>query len=127
MYCSKCGSETPDGAGFCPKCGQAVVGREAASLDAPEEPVVPSQRSPQAEPNVGGSQPDSRKAPGGVLAGAGVILVVLAIVRLLSAESQLIRMLGGSDSLATAMLVIGVPLALLGVWLDTMQGDSDEP
>lgn len=71
------------------------------------------------------SQSDNRKALGGVLAAAGAILIALAVVRLNSLESQFLRGLGGTDNPATTMLVLGVPLALIGVWLLLSSAEPD--
>jgi len=49
-YCKKCGYEIPEGAGFCPRCGTAVVREEApAAVAAP-----PSAPVPPVEPVGGG-------------------------------------------------------------------------
>lgn len=62
-------------------------------------------------------QPNFRKPLGGVLVIIGIILLILAYVRLNSLESQLVRAFGGSDSQSTAMLVIGIPLIIAGIWM----------
>lgn len=63
------------------------------------------------------SQPNIRKPLGGVLAVVGIILLILAYVRLNSLESQLYRAFGGTDSQSIAMLVIGIPLVIAGIWI----------
>lgn len=43
MYCSKCGSQLPDGAKFCHNCGAALSGA-GQSAPPPPQPVYPKQR-----------------------------------------------------------------------------------
>lgn len=53
MNCNSCGAELPDGAAFCPECGAAKVGMEAApGMSAtPAAPGV----TPEAEEEEGGT------------------------------------------------------------------------
>ncbi len=58
-----------------------------------------------------------RRPLGGVLAAIGTILVILAVVRLDSFESQFVRGFGGRDDQSTNMLVLGIPSLLAGIWM----------
>ena len=62
--------------------------------------------------------PPKYQKPLGIVVGAlGTFLVIYALIRLNSFESQLLRAFGGTDRQAMTYLVIGIPLFLLGVWL----------
>ena len=50
LFCSKCGSENPDGAKFCGKCASPIVAAApAGEAAAPGEPEVLTERKPKAE------------------------------------------------------------------------------
>lgn len=53
MYCSKCGSQVPDGSAFCPKCGAAQAGQAA--------PVGPMP-TPTPQPPFTGQPPAQQQA-----------------------------------------------------------------
>jgi|GEM_PF-5122270 len=48
MNCNSCGAELPDGAAFCPECGAAKVGMEAAPgmSAAPGNPEAATEADP---------------------------------------------------------------------------------
>lgn len=71
------------------------------------------------------TEPGNRKAIGVVLAAAGAILFVFAVVRLNSVELQLVRGLGESDRWATIMLLVAVPMVLGGLWQAVAEQQPD--
>lgn len=66
-------------------------------------------------PVVGSS--GDRKTIAAILAVVGIMLVLYAVMRLNSIESQIIRGMGKSDDLSTLLLVGGIPAALIGIYL----------
>ncbi len=73
MYCSKCGSQIPEGARFCNACGQDMQTGEttpaAASYDAP---------APDAANATGGNAGGAKKRPRIVVIAAAVAFIILA-------------------------------------------------
>ena len=68
-------------------------------------------------PDVPAGASTERKTIGAMLAVVGVILVLYAVMRLNSLESQFMRGMGKSDDLSTFLLVGGIPAALIGIYL----------
>jgi len=47
MFCAKCGSQIPEGSGFCPKCGAPAGGKAAGA--APAQGAAPQQAAPNVQ------------------------------------------------------------------------------
>lgn len=82
MFCYKCGSELPDEAGFCPKCGAKVIGETVSQqADAPIHDISVHQQIHAVLLNV----PNKKKY---ILIIIGVIVVFLFIVIIISRSSD---------------------------------------
>jgi uncharacterized membrane protein YvbJ len=58
MYCSKCGSQIPEGARFCNACGQDMQTGETSLLQHIDAPA------PDADNATGGNAEGAKKGPG---------------------------------------------------------------
>jgi hypothetical protein len=72
-------------------------------------------------PKTNSEATSNTKIVGGILLLVGFVVVIAAIARMNSLESQLIRGFGGSDSLSVVLFVIGIPAALAGIIMLLMQ------
>jgi hypothetical protein len=70
QYCSKCGTEIPEGSRFCPKCGQPVEYAERVYEPEVRESVRPTARTPAA--------PVGSDATGAIV--VGVLALVLGCI-----------------------------------------------
>lgn len=85
MYCSKCGTEMPDGASFCPKCGESTSPNQVnddlntildSAFFSPTQKVIlkPDEQTPKKEVK------DSSKTMAGSSKSLGTVLIILGIV-----------------------------------------------
>lgn len=85
MYCSKCGTEMPDGASFCPKCGESTSPNQVnddlntildSAFFSPTQKVIlkPDEQTPKKEVE------DSSKTMAGSSKSLGTVLIILGIV-----------------------------------------------
>ena len=84
MYCSKCGTQIPPNANFCPKCGQAALQPNAA-----QQPVTV--KVPPAAPAAQGKQAPQKKKPGcfmRLLKGVGIFLAIILVIGILGSSSD---------------------------------------
>lgn len=86
MFCSKCGSQVPDGSKFCPGCG-VRVGTQAGPAPAPQ-PTAPTYQASPAQPSPyapqsgtggpGSGRPRRSKRP--IIIGAALAVVAVAAI-----------------------------------------------
>jgi hypothetical protein len=109
--CTSCGNALPQGARFCPLCGtSSVTGTPTQSM--PAQPPQVTQQIPYQQPSlrpgatVGGYEaPASNKTKVALAAGAGTIVVALALFLLLKASG----VLGAKPTETTAGSVLTAP------------------
>lgn len=97
MFCTKCGTQNPEGAGFCIKCGAKLVTEEPAPaqpiapepprpVQQPAQPAQPQQRAPSGQPTPTYPQPamspasQKKKMPKWPFIVGGAVVVVLALI-----------------------------------------------
>ncbi len=102
MFCSNCGANVPDGAGFCAKCGKGVA--SPSSAQAPAQ--APGQALAQAPPPAAAS-PDS------------VVYAAPAPAQVYVAQPQtdsnaLVSLILGLLSIVAFSILTGVPAIILG-------------
>lgn len=74
MFCTKCGTQNPDGAAFCVKCGTQL----AASVPAASQPEAPP---PISQPVPGGAQPAKKSKTVPIIIGiCGALLAAFLVV-----------------------------------------------
>jgi type IV pilus assembly protein PilA len=128
MFCSKCGTSTPDASPACPQCGASTADTPRSSAPPPSAaaPAPVRQSGPQPQRYFGPQQTDG-KAVGSLILGilaifpfglvAGIPAVVLGHISKSSIAKSMGRLKG--DGMATAGLIMGyisvafVPLVLI--------------
>jgi zinc-ribbon domain len=116
-FCSRCGSQIPAGAAFCPSCGLAA---SAAPTGQPEASAGPAGQYPrrrhekQEKQEKGEKGEKNEKGRGGDLTGAvtgGMILIWLGVIFFLSQNNYI----SSSNWWAYFLMGIGAILILQGV------------
>lgn len=72
MYCQNCGTEIPEGGGFCPECGKPV--NTPVQQTVPRDPSVPESNAINANPKP--RNPRVTKIAIGIAAGALLLIIV---------------------------------------------------
>jgi len=98
MYCTKCGSEIPDDAKFCPFCAE-LVERATSSQIQPTQPPQPAQPSFQPTPIT---KPKSSSATGGIIAAICTVFIVGILLLYFG-----VNMMYAMPGTGITMLVIG--------------------
>lgn len=107
MFCVKCGAQLPDGAAFCPSCGNKTAAEAPAATGEVKVMLDPAEVVPQK------AAPDSSKSLAGQGKTIGLILMIISIF-----GDLLAMMVVGFDAFipvtigATVLFVIGFLLRM---------------
>jgi uncharacterized membrane protein len=113
--CKKCSEENEDTFDSCWSCQAERSDGSAPPIPTPDESPEPEATVP-AHVTSALTHPSVRRAVAVVIAAIGLVLIIIGITSLNSIESQLQRRFGGSDDVATVLLVIGILALLAGLF-----------
>ena len=90
MFCYQCGTELPDEARFCPKCGAKLMGDDMNRQTVAASPAEPIQQMQQQSQAVIVNTPKKKKS-GKLLIGLGVavIAIIAAVIIALNRNDKI--------------------------------------
>ena len=100
MYCTKCGSEIPDDAKFCPFCAALTDGSTSPQI----QPTSPAQPTPSPYQEL----PPKSSSSKGVIIAVVLVVLIIGIVLIYSGFQTLTRV----PTTGITMLIIGAVIVL---------------
>jgi cation transport ATPase len=120
-YCPKCGNKVDDTMAFCPRCGAALKGAPMGQAVPPAQPYPRDEKTEKNEKNEKDEKHESREKQEkgergfvGYLVG-GLILITFGLFAVIQISNP--GMLGGAQSWALMLLVIGVIIIIGAVYV----------
>ncbi len=125
-YCPKCGNKVDETMTFCPKCGASLkMGATWQAGPTSQPPTMPPYRHEKHEKHEKTEKTEKHqekyeKGGGGYgFLIAGVIIVLLGLVGVLNATTNIFHGFTGPVASAIVLVIIGILIVLAGVYYST--------